>query len=112
VEVHERRASLQQRRAIFSASPKAPIWDEMDGVARQLLIRMFVPTVVVGIWTYAHLESVRARQWVSMWKEGGTVRVGNPYTAPVPPRPTAPANVDGDEGDTEIEGVATINGSF
>jgi len=97
---------------MFSGSPKAPIAIDMEGFARQVLVRMFAPTVVVGIWTYAHLESIRSRQWVSMWKEGGTVHVGNPYTTPVRPRLKNPPAADYEQGDIEIEGIATADGSF
>jgi hypothetical protein len=97
---------------MFSGCLIASMSDEMESRARQILIRMFVPTVVAGIWTYAHLESVRARQFVSMWKEGGAVRVGNPYTASIPPRPKIQPAADEEPGDTEIEGVATTQGDF
>ena len=86
--------------------------NEMESPARQVLIRMFVPMVVVGIWTYAHLESVRARQWVSMWREGGTTRVGNPYSAPARPQWKAPVNAYDGPGDPEIEGIAAVDGTF
>jgi hypothetical protein len=86
--------------------------NDMESLARKVLIRMFAPTVVVGIWTYAHLESVRATQRISMWHEGGAIRVGNPYTAPVPSPWTGPANAYDDEGDTEIEGIAAVDGTF
>jgi hypothetical protein len=92
---------------MFSASPKTPIWNEMHGFARQVFIRMLAPTVVVGLWGYAHMESVRARQWISMWKEGDTIRIGNPYTAPLPPRPMSPPEAEEDRADSDIEGVAT-----
>ena len=97
---------------MFSGRPIASMSDEMESRARQIWIRMFVPTVVAGIWTYAHLESVRARQFVSMWKEGSAVRVGNPYTAPIPPRAKAQPTADDEPGDSEIEGVATAQGDF
>ena len=48
---------------------------------------MFVPAVIAGIWGYAHFESIRPQKLTSFWREGNVVRIGNPYTAPVPPRP-------------------------
>ena len=97
---------------MFSGSPKASIWNGMEGVARKLLVRMFVPAVIVGIWTYAHLEGVRSRAFVSMWKEDGVVRVGNPYTAPLSRRSQALSSATDEPGDEEIEGTATANGGF
>jgi hypothetical protein len=96
---------------MFSRCPKASMSNEMESPARQVLIRMFVPTVLVGIWTYAQLESVRARQWISMWREGGITRVGNPYTTPVPPERKANTYYD-EPADPEIEGIATVDGTF
>ena len=97
---------------MFSRSPKTSIWNKMEGVARKIFVRMFIPAVIVGVWTYAQLESVRARAFVSMWKEGGIVRVGNPYTAPLPRRSEAPPSATDQPGDEEIEGTATANGGF
>lgn len=88
--------------------------NDMESLARKVLIRMFAPTVVVGIWTYAHLESVKVRPWVSIWNERGTVRIGDPYTAPLPvPTPwTGPASAYDEQDDRDIEGIAAIDGTF
>ena len=69
----------------------------MPGVAHQVFNRMFVPVVIAGIWGYAHFESIRPQKLTSFWHEGNVVRIGNPYTAPVPPRPTGAIDAAADD---------------
>ena len=84
----------------------------MQSLAHKVIVRTFAPTVVVGIWTYAHLESVRQRAFISMWKEGTVVRVGNPYTASVPRQSIEPSDGDGDRGGTGNDGIASADADF
>jgi hypothetical protein len=95
---------------MFSRCFNGSISDEMAGVAHPIFVRMFVPTVIVGLWTYAHLESIRHRDFAAMWKENGAVRVGNPYTAPATPRPTTPFDVQwNDDTDGDVASAADGN---
>jgi hypothetical protein len=84
----------------------------MPSRARQVFNHMLVPTVIVGLWTYAHLESVRQRDWVSMWTEDGVIRVGNPYETPVPKRFLTPPDEQADAaGDVDDDRVASVDGA-
>ena len=69
----------------------------MPGVAHQVFNRMFVPTVILGIWAYAHFESIRAEGAKGAWREENVMRTGNPCTTPVPPRPIVPPDLDSDD---------------
>jgi hypothetical protein len=57
----------------------------MPGVAHQIFNRMFVPTVILGIWGYANFESIRAEGARGAWREENANPPRHPSLTPAPP---------------------------
>jgi hypothetical protein len=80
----------------------------MPGLARAIFNRMFVPTVIGGMWAYAHFNGVDARTLRTTWRDANNVEhCANPYTAPVPRHNAPPADeVIEDDGENTLVGFA------
>jgi hypothetical protein len=74
----------------------------MGGRARGVFNWMLVPTVVVGLVAYARFQNVNSRTLQTTWREHNGLRLGNPYTTPLPAFPlsgTDKSRVDDRSGD-------------
>lgn len=79
----------------------------VESVIRRVMCELLVPTLVVALWICARFSGGGIHDMQTTWREGPTVRIGNPYTAPVAgiviesqpaDTPTAAVDFDGVQG--------------